>query len=334
MLTESLYSRVIQNPIVARANRLTILTAGASAAMAVRVLSYAAERRVPLDLDLTLGLTGEDGISTIEHEALLSVESMPPARSGNLTARYVLPPLSNASNVYVWQQDDEVLWAWAGSARFTQPDFSVGGLGVERGNILVDVPAGAALQYIKEIQAYTIRANDPSVSDAIRLYSDTTSATGDDSDTGRTCTLPLVIQRGPNKGQVHSTSGLNWGQRPGREPNQAYIPIPKEVAESGFFPARGVVFRLRTDDGHEFLAKVAQDGNKALETPQSNSLLGQYFRSRLRVPFGDPVELSHLLAFGSRFVQIHRVDAHFGEAEFVMEYSPDAEREGAKMFGM
>lgn len=32
--------------------------------------------------------------------------------------------------------------------------------------------------------------------------------------------------------------GLNWGQRTGREPNQAYIQLPIEVYRSDFFPKK------------------------------------------------------------------------------------------------
>jgi len=47
-------------------------------------------------------------------------------------------------------------------------------------------------------------------------------------------TLPLTTKRG---GQivVPQRSGLNWGQRPGRDPNQAYLSVPVEIQRSGFF---------------------------------------------------------------------------------------------------
>jgi hypothetical protein len=36
--------------------------------------------------------------------------------------------------------------------------------------------------------------------------------------------------------QVPKSSGLNWGQRPGREQNQAYLSIPAYIQKSFFFP--------------------------------------------------------------------------------------------------
>ena len=48
--------------------------------------------------------------------------------------------------------------------------------------------------------------------------------------------------------RVPYSSGLNWGQRPGREPNQAYISVPVYIQKSNFLPLPGVEFSILTDD--------------------------------------------------------------------------------------
>ncbi|ASJ57639.1 hypothetical protein BP422_22055 [Brevibacillus formosus] len=110
--------------------------------------------------------------------------------------------------------------------------------------------------------------------------------------------------------EVHEKSGLNWGQRHGREPNQAYIPIPSAIHQQnpGFFPPRKHEFNLITDDGQSFVCVVAQDNNKALESSHDNSILGKYFRIRLGVPLGGKVQTTDLTQYGRDTVRIYKID--------------------------
>lgn len=119
--------------------------------------------------------------------------------------------------------------------------------------------------------------------------------------------LPLTMK---GTSEPHRRAGLNWGQRPGREPNQAYIPIPRNIHIDNpvFFPERGVEFNVITDDGESFICVVAQDNDKALETSHDNSILGKYFRKRLGVPFGAPVTEADLQNYGRNSVTIYKID--------------------------
>lgn len=60
--------------------------------------------------------------------------------------------------------------------------------------------------------------------------------------------------------------GLNWGQRLGREPNQAYIPIPIAIHKEfpNFFPNRKNEFSVITDNGESFVCVIAQENSKAI----------------------------------------------------------------------
>lgn len=127
--------------------------------------------------------------------------------------------------------------------------------------------------------------------------------------------LPLFSERDK---QIHEHSGLNWGQRDGREPNQAYIPIPAKIQKSGFFPPRGQYFSVLTDDGFPFVCVVAQENGKALHTTNNNSEFGEYFRQKLGVPLGNPVTLADLDKFGSRYVKFTKIN----EEEYYMEFNP------------
>lgn len=127
--------------------------------------------------------------------------------------------------------------------------------------------------------------------------------------------LPLFSER-DNRVQVHG--GLNWGQRGGREPNQAYILIPSKIARSKFFPQRGEQFSVLTEDGFPFICVVAQQGDKAIQTTNNNSELGEYFRNKLGVPLGAPVTLEDLDRYGNRYVTFTKID----EEEYYMEFPP------------
>ena len=121
--------------------------------------------------------------------------------------------------------------------------------------------------------------------------------------------IPLTVMSN-NVERVPYRSGLNWGQRPGRNPNQAYLKVPSIEQRSGFFPKKGINFNVICDDGMEMICKRAQgDFGKAIETPQDNGMLGEYFRMRIGVESGEVVLLSDLIAYGRTTVDIFK-DGH------------------------
>jgi hypothetical protein len=120
-------------------------------------------------------------------------------------------------------------------------------------------------------------------------------------------TLPLTSTINGQE-QVPFRSGLNWGQRENRNPNQAYIAIPISIRRSNFFPEQGVVFNIICDDGFEVSCVRAQQGGKALQSKPKNSILGQYFRNRLGLAHGDLVIALHLYEYGRTSVDIHKRD--------------------------
>tara|TARA_Y100001970_G_scaffold266263_1_gene354716 strand:- start:123 stop:1097 length:975 start_codon:yes stop_codon:yes gene_type:complete len=117
-------------------------------------------------------------------------------------------------------------------------------------------------------------------------------------------------------GRLPQRSGLNWGQRPehNREPNQAYIKVPAGIQRTDFFPERGIVFIVEdqsndmVNDSQVFFAKRAQDNGKAIESTENNSIIGIYFRTKLGVSLGNPVELNHLIEYGKTFVDFYKID--------------------------
>ncbi|MEZ9357068.1 hypothetical protein AB4143_12920 [Vibrio breoganii] len=127
-----------------------------------------------------------------------------------------------------------------------------------------------------------------------------------------TCeTLSLTTGKGANL-RVPFSSGLNWGQRKGRDKNQAYLSVPSSVQKSGFFPDIGVEFILETDDGEIWKCARRQANGKAIHTVESNSIMGEYFRKRLGLASGDFVIIDHLLSYRRLTVDIYKKnDVHF-----------------------
>jgi hypothetical protein len=128
-------------------------------------------------------------------------------------------------------------------------------------------------------------------------------------------TLSLIVARSGME-RVPMRSGLNWGQRPGRNPNQAYLSVPREIQRSSFLPEIGQQFLVEADDGQRFIMVRAQSNGKALETPGDNSLLGRYFRTRIGVESGRLVTATHLRRYGRTSVDIYRVSSSHYELDF------------------
>ena len=103
--------------------------------------------------------------------------------------------------------------------------------------------------------------------------------------------------------------GLNWGQRIGREPNQAYIQLPIEIYRSDFFPKKPEHFNVRTDDGKDIIFTRAQktDEGTALQTPEDNSLFGRYLRTRMGIPLGDEITKEDILSYGCKEITFFKV---------------------------
>ena len=132
---------------------------------------------------------------------------------------------------------------------------------------------------------------------------------------GESVKLPLLTRAG----ETHEKAGLNWGQRPGRNPNQAYIPIPVNHQKSGFFPNRAEQFTVLTDDGESFILVRAQDDGKALHSSLDNSQLGAYIRRRIGIGSGEYVTRAHLEKYGRTDITFIKVD----EETYYLDFSPN-----------
>lgn len=274
----------------------------------------------PIKIEIIIGMTAFDGISESIHEDFSNLVRTPlPAEVSSLVCSYIYEKPAVNSNIYIWAKDGNPSFAFIGSAWFTYSAFS----GIMRNEVMNECNPADAFDFYKSLISRSIYVTSSSVSEYIVLSSkhpiyDRESKITSVADAFKmagykTARLSLLSRTG----KPGAKSGLNWGQRPGREPNQAYIPLPIRIARSGFFPLQQEHFTATTDDGHQLILRVEQQNDKAITTPERNSDLGEYFRNRLGIPNGEPVTREDLDKYG-------RTDVIFVDLEdgtYYMDFS-------------
>jgi hypothetical protein len=311
IISSNLFERILLDPIKRGARELFVISGYASASMVTKHFDIAAkDLKVDLSIDLHIGMAGRDGLS---RNTLLGLQSIPRQigdKSFNCTM--TTRGRSNHAKLYVWCDAAGPREAYLGSSNYTQFGFGVSQAEMTHSEICTQVDPALAFHYAVNAAKGAISYKSPDIADHVELFDDPgrQSFGHDESDLLEVLSdfvdLPLVVLKGADKNQVHKKSGLNWGQRDGRNPDQAYIPVPAEITKLGFLPERGAHFQVVTDDGEAFICTVAQAGGKAIETPNDNAILGRYFRRRLGLSSGAFVETEDLERFGSNFVRLYR----------------------------
>lgn len=301
-----------------------------------------------VSVELIVGMVGKEGVSLQDHDAYVSLQEEPPAC--NVKVSYTTGGRSVHTKLYVWSRDGVPIRAFAGSSNFTQNGFLIGWRRDLHSELLSDVTPHAALEEYRRIETDTLLVDHPEVRNEVRVWVRAPEpawpvAVNDEVDNPTELAgvsyvvLPLVALRSSQytvRGHPHRKWGLNWGQRDERARNQAVIHLPAQVrrATPEFFP-RGTPgdrpqFLVSTDDNKSLFMVVAEQGDKALHSIPSNSLLGEYFRNRLGVASEAEIVLADLERAGSRFVKIYRT----AEESYHLEYSPEVEVEGAVLYGL
>jgi hypothetical protein len=119
---------------------------------------------------------------------------------------------------------------------------------------------------------------------------------------------------------VFPKSGINQWNANGRKRTfpEAYIRVPKEVHKQapGFFPAEDTTFNLKLPNGKIVVAKICQQGGKALMSNPNTALCewlfpmidGSFSEAELRgIAQGRPYTYSDLVAIGKNSVRVSKV---------------------------
>ena len=319
MFNQDLINSILIEPISRGANKLLIVSGYASHTMASWHLKKIKDLGLPLiNIELIVGMALYDGLKKDIHQGFKDIQSN---NNHNLYShfqcQYVIEQSPVHSKVYIWLNNDLPVEAYTGSANYSQAGFSLG-----RREYMVPCNPNQAFQYYNNLVNDSMFCNHNDIEDYITLMAshhvlenemENSSIIFDNN--FEKVTLSLLDTRTNN---THLKSGLNWGQRNNREPNQAYIPIPSKVAKSGFFPLESKHFSVLTDDHKNLVLRVQQQGNKALTTPMNNSLIGEYFRNRLGLNNGQFVTRQHLEDYGRTDVTFYKLD----DEQFYMDFSP------------
>jgi hypothetical protein len=308
---------VLIDPIRQGAESLKIVSGYATHTMASwHIKEIASRLRCSIDITLIFGMCKFDGITNDVHEGFKDIT----ARNGTplqskFLCQYVVEGAPVHSKLYLWEREGVPYKAFMGSANYTQSAFSK-----QRRELMQECNPSEAFAYYESIESNTMYCNHSEISDKIVLTKSHPVLSAEETP------LVSVLGAGINSvtltllaknGETGTKSGLNWGQRDGREPNQAYIPLPADIARTGFFPLNAKQFSVLTDDGNQLILRVEQQNNKAITTPLNNSLIGEYCRRRIGIPNGAYVWRRDLENYGRKDVTFYKLD----DEQYVMDFS-------------
>ena len=308
MLTSGFVDTILMRPLAQENDALYILTAYATPEMTSwTIKAFAEKAQHPISIILLIGMAAE-GISERAHNEFVRLHGR---QHGNIffECSYIDRIPYCHTNLYLWKRRETSTAAFMGSAEFAQSSF----LFPVKKESMNECDPAEACAFISGELGRSIYCNHNEVRESIRVLSKQTFF---DVDAQTNASNMVIISLLTNKGAVATRSGLNWGQRQGRNPNQAYIRLPSRIAKTGFFPL-DKQFAVMTDDGKEMNLRVEQAGNKAITTPDSNALIGEYFRNRLGVPNGRMITAEHLNSYGRTNVVFIRID----EETYYMDFS-------------
>lgn len=321
MITDDMAKTALFDPLIDSVNELYIISAYATPTMlSWYIKNLYHKTQTPLKVFLLIGMIPFDGISASIHDGFVQIiRSELPQELSKLECSYIYDEPSVHSNVYIWAKDSVPVKAFSGSANFIQSSF----VGHHRQEVLCECDATEAMSYYLSLIDRSIYAHHAEVEEYVVIHPthpildrENALVEGFDLLTHKgfdTVTLSLVTRTGePGK-----RSGLNWGQRPNRNPNEAYIPLPSKIAKSGFFPLEKRHFVAITDDRHQLILRIEQQNDKAITTPARNSDLGEYFRNRLGLANGEYVSREALARYGRSDVVFMKLD----EETYYMDFS-------------
>lgn len=313
LITKNIFSKVLLEP-ANNSSDLYIVSGYASSTMASYHAEILKEQEANINVHLIIGMTSKNGLSVKDHIEFKNL--MENELPGRFECSYLINHYPVHSKVYSWLHKNEPIRGFLGSANYSQQAFIIN----HQGEVASECNSLQAYEYYQSLIDNTLFCTHQDVEEEITMYDNriitsnqNTTKAGNSTAGLEKVTITLVN----NSGMVSASSGLNWGQRSGREPNQAYIPLKSEVCNTDFFPPIGQHFTINTDDGKILICTRAQQNGKAIHTPLNNSQIGEYFRNRLNVANGELVIMADLTNYGRTDIDFYKVD----EENYFMDFS-------------
>lgn len=316
LIYNDLFGNVLVNPMLDGAGELCVVSGFATAAMAFRHMQYAKKNNRNIKVNLLVGMCPSAGMSVSNHHGFKKL--VEDDFHDYFECSYIAKPPAVHSKTYVWLRNDKPVFGFTGSANYTQTAF-----GEKQREIMTPCDPAIAYAYYQSLLSDSIYCTHNDVDDLISVYREQRER----RETSESETLPpdisglerVKVSLLIKNGQVPLRSGLNWGQRSSRDPNQAYLSLRAEVYNTSFFPERKVHFTVLTDDGKVIICSRAQDYGKAIHTPHNNALFGEYFRNRLGLASGVLVSAEDLRRYGRSDVHFYKID----DETYYMDFSTE-----------
>lgn len=279
-----------------------------------------------LSVEILLGMT-KSSLSQKKHEDICRLIRIlnESGEMPKISCRYICQGPEVHSKVYVWTNRNEnrlenPCVAFCGSLNYTMNAF------YKRRESISMCEFTQAYAYYKNLLPDTIDCFDPKVSEKLKSVVNNTPGVFVEPDNSErdyltydsetpvdAITVSLLRADGTGTGYG---SGINWGIRKNgtkRNKNQAYIPYNYKDKKLGFFPDRinpddenCPMFKVITKDFGSFHMRMAQQGNKALHSVESNAILGEWIRKRIGAPSGGYVTKQMLELYGKTFVTFRK----------------------------
>ena len=263
---------------------------------------------LPFNSTVIYGMYGSEGIKPTLHNSLTTIQGS----VANLNIFYSQLPVH--SKCYAWRRRGEIIHALVGSA-----NFSVNGLTTPFREVLAETtfdtfrPLNAYIQHVLNNSISCLEIGTERIIESII--------------NAEFCSMSLLSR----DGEVQNAAGLNWGQNPNNHttPNDAYIALrtqhirdyphlfqpkqmnPQHLDNRGRMQRHNDSIEIIWDDGvtMEGLLEGSQPVNGMIYPKQISSFpakaeLGEYIRTRIGVPLGQPVRRHHLERYGRTDIQV------------------------------
>ena len=279
-----------------------------------------------ITVEIILGMT-KSSLSQKKHEDICRLIGYINGTKGmpKVSCRYICNGPEVHSKVYIWSTPDEhvkelPIKAFCGSLNYTMNAF------YKRRESVCMCNSLRAYEYYKKLLPDTVDCFDPSIAERLKNVINNGPEEFAEPDNSErdyiiydkdkpiaTLTVSLLRADGSDTGYG---SGINWGIRKNgtkRNQNQAYIPYNRQDKVVGFFPDRlsnddenCPMFKVITKDFGSFHMRMAQQGNKALHSVESNAILGEWIRKRINAPSGGYVTKQMLELYGKTYVTFRK----------------------------
>ena len=264
-INESLVQKVLLEPIRNGADKLIIISGYVSHNMASWHMKKINEDSLPpIKISLIAGMYPVDGVNIELHEGLKELANFSDKQYSSFECKYIYQGTPVHSKVYLWMQENKPFIAFAGSANYT-----MNGFGKLQREYIVECNPTDAYNFYQSIESDSIICNHGEIEEYIKLYKNQQFHQFD-QDIKHSSFEKVTLSLLTNRGDVGFGSGINWGIRRNgtkREPNQAYISVPTQVARSGFFPLLETLLFVFPAENKRFTKFKIATGND-LETSE------------------------------------------------------------------